>query len=64
VFTTRTLGGRVGMSLGGVLGQMWAATPCLCLGGARVADRLCVSAIKPYEGFGDVDHTIKELMSL
>jgi hypothetical protein len=26
--------------------------------------RLGVSAIKPYEGFGDVDHTIKELMSL
>jgi exonuclease III len=25
---------------------------------------LVVSAIKPYEGFGDVDHTIKELMSL
>jgi hypothetical protein len=24
---------------------------------------VCVSAIKPYEGFGDVDHTIKELMS-
>jgi hypothetical protein len=24
----------------------------------------CVSAIKPFEGFGDVDHTIKELMSL
>jgi hypothetical protein len=23
-----------------------------------------VSAIKPDEGFGDVDHTIKELMSL
>jgi hypothetical protein len=23
-----------------------------------------VSAIKPYQGFGDVDHTIKELMSL
>jgi hypothetical protein len=23
-----------------------------------------VSAIKPYEGFGDVDHTIKELMNL
>jgi hypothetical protein len=23
-----------------------------------------VSAIKPYDGFGDVDHTIKELMSL
>jgi hypothetical protein len=23
-----------------------------------------VSAIMPYEGFGDVDHTIKELMSL
>jgi hypothetical protein len=23
-----------------------------------------VSAIKPYEGFGDVDHTIKEIMSL
>jgi hypothetical protein len=23
-----------------------------------------VSAIKTYEGFGDVDHTIKELMSL
>jgi hypothetical protein len=23
-----------------------------------------VSAIKPYEGFGDVDHTIKELISL
>jgi hypothetical protein len=22
-----------------------------------------VSAIKPYEGFGDVDHTIKDLMS-
>jgi hypothetical protein len=22
-----------------------------------------VSAIKPYEGFGDVDHTIKELIS-
>jgi hypothetical protein len=36
---------------------------------ARVAERrgmkeaLPVSAIKPYEGFGDVDHTIKELMS-
>jgi hypothetical protein len=26
--------------------------------------RPSVSAIKPYEGFGDVDHTIKELMSL
>jgi hypothetical protein len=26
--------------------------------------RATVSAIKPYEGFGDVDHTIKELMSL
>jgi hypothetical protein len=25
---------------------------------------MSVSAIKPYEGFGDVDHTIKELMSL
>jgi hypothetical protein len=25
---------------------------------------ISVSAIKPYEGFGDVDHTIKELMSL
>jgi hypothetical protein len=24
----------------------------------------CVSAIKPYEGFGDVDHIIKELMNL
>jgi hypothetical protein len=24
---------------------------------------VAVSAIKPYEGFGDVDHTIKELMS-
>jgi hypothetical protein len=23
-----------------------------------------VSAIKPFEGLGDVDHTIKELMSL
>jgi hypothetical protein len=23
-----------------------------------------VSAVKPYEDFGDVDHTIKELMSL
>jgi hypothetical protein len=23
-----------------------------------------VSAIKPFESFGDVDHTIKELMSL
>jgi hypothetical protein len=23
-----------------------------------------VRAIKPYEGFGDVDHTIKDLMSL
>jgi hypothetical protein len=30
------------------------------LGSIRVA----VSAIKSYEGFGDVDHTIKELMSL
>jgi hypothetical protein len=36
---------------------------------ARVAERRGmkeappVSAIKPYEGFGDVDHTIKELMS-
>jgi hypothetical protein len=27
-------------------------------------DYAAVSAIKPYEGFGDVDHTIKELMSL
>jgi hypothetical protein len=27
-------------------------------------DKLIVSAIKLYEGFGDVDHTIKELMSL
>jgi hypothetical protein len=29
-------------------------------------EALCggVSAIKPYEGFGDVDHTIKELMSI
>jgi hypothetical protein len=26
VFTTCTFGGRVGMSLGGVLGQMWAAS--------------------------------------
>jgi hypothetical protein len=26
--------------------------------------RACVSAIKPYEGFGDVDHAIKELMSV
>jgi hypothetical protein len=25
--------------------------------------REIVNAIKPYEGFGDVDHTIKELMS-
>jgi hypothetical protein len=24
----------------------------------------CVSAIKPFESFGDVDHTIKDLMSL
>jgi hypothetical protein len=24
---------------------------------------LPVNAIKPYEGFGDVDHTIKELRS-
>jgi hypothetical protein len=29
-----------------------------------VTPALFVSAIKPYEGFGDVDHTIKELMSL
>jgi hypothetical protein len=29
-----------------------------------VAVERIVSAIKPYEGFGDVDHTIKELMSL
>jgi hypothetical protein len=37
-------------------------------GGAGAATaaptRNIVSAIKPYEGFGDVDHTIKELMSL
>jgi hypothetical protein len=26
--------------------------------------RASVSAIKPYEGFGDIDHTIKDLMSL
>jgi hypothetical protein len=31
---------------------------------ARLRLWLNVSAIKPYEGFGDVDHTIKELMSL
>jgi hypothetical protein len=30
----------------------------------RAGPGLGVSAIKPYEGFGDVDHTIKELMSL
>jgi hypothetical protein len=30
----------------------------------RLANDHLVSAIKPYEGFGDVDHTIKELMSL
>jgi hypothetical protein len=31
---------------------------------APASIRASVSAIKPYEGFGDVDHTIKELMSL
>jgi hypothetical protein len=31
---------------------------------AKSPPRQTVSAIKPYEGFGDVDHTIKELMSL
>jgi hypothetical protein len=31
---------------------------------AALHDYVNVSAIKPYEGFGDVDHTIKELMSL
>jgi hypothetical protein len=31
---------------------------------ALLAQAETVSAIKPYEGFGDVDHTIKELMSL
>jgi hypothetical protein len=30
----------------------------------KAETRSSVSAIKPYEGFGDVDHTIKELMSL
>jgi hypothetical protein len=30
----------------------------------RNPDARAVSAIKPYESFGDVDHTIKELMSL
>jgi hypothetical protein len=34
------------------------STNCSLLLGERV-----VSAIKPYEDFGDVDHTIKELMS-
>jgi hypothetical protein len=38
-----------------------AAQPEEAAGGRK---RRCVSAIKPYEGFGDVDHTIKELMSL
>jgi hypothetical protein len=33
-------------------------------GNGGSADGGAVSAIKPYEGFGDVDHTIKELMSL
>jgi hypothetical protein len=33
-------------------------------GGLHWTDPEGVSAIKPYEGFGDVDHTIKELMSL
>jgi hypothetical protein len=32
--------------------------------GGRTIRDAPVSAIKPYEGFGDVDHTIKELMSL
>jgi hypothetical protein len=31
---------------------------------AEIYPPMSVSAIKPYEGFGDVDHTIKELMSL
>jgi hypothetical protein len=30
---------------------------------AGLAWRVAVSAIEPYEGFGDADHTIKELMS-
>jgi hypothetical protein len=30
----------------------------------RPANPVSVSAINPYEGFGDVGHTIKELMSL
>jgi hypothetical protein len=33
-------------------------------GYVSVEELVSVSAIKPYEGFGDVDHTIKELMSL
>jgi hypothetical protein len=43
----------------------------MCLrieGDGRMAEELVlllvlVSAIKPYEGFGDVNHTIKDLMS-
>jgi hypothetical protein len=34
------------------------------VGSVLIEEPLVVSAIKPYEGFGDVDHTIKELMSL
>jgi hypothetical protein len=34
----------------------------VCLGRRDGVDGI-VSAIKLYEGFGDVDHTIKELMS-
>jgi hypothetical protein len=30
----------------------------------QILTNFLVSAIKPYEGFGDVDHTIKELISL
>jgi hypothetical protein len=47
---------------------LWCPNECsLCPHGQREyanVDRgSTVSAIKPYEGFSDVDHTIKELMS-
>jgi hypothetical protein len=55
------------------LKSVWELAPLVSVGRQwRVAAEMvrfargggCVSAIKPYEGFGDVDHTIKELMSL
>jgi hypothetical protein len=42
----------------------WSATARVPGVSSSAAAVLTVSAIKPYEGFGDVNHTIKELMSL